>query len=105
MRDYGYSQQGISFLIEKRQKWYSGEKAVPTLAVGDRIAAFSDVNGGGIGVVRELRVDDMYYTLFNPNIIYHKRAKDVRWNERNWRWETSRLGMTGRLEQATGKRT
>lgn len=26
IRDYGYSQQGISFLVEKRQKWYSGEK-------------------------------------------------------------------------------
>ena len=26
IRDYGYSQQGISFLIEKRKKWYSGEK-------------------------------------------------------------------------------
>ncbi len=43
IRDYGYSQQGISFLIEKRQKWYSGEKVVHTLAVGDRIAVFSDV--------------------------------------------------------------
>jgi hypothetical protein len=53
VRDYGYSQQGISFLIEKRQKWHSGEKVVHSFAVGDRIAMFSDVNGGGIGFVQE----------------------------------------------------
>ena len=101
--DYGYSQQGISFLIEKRQKWYSGEKAVHTLAVGDRIAVFSDVNGGGIGVVKEINGDEMYYTLFSPNVIYHKKLKDITWNERNWRWETSGLGFMRRLEQAMGR--
>jgi len=102
IRDYGYSQQGISFLIEKRQKWYSGEKVVHTLAVGDRIAVFSDVNGGGIGVVREINGDEMYYTMFSLNVIFHKKVKDVVWNERNWRWETSRLGMMRKLEQAMG---
>jgi hypothetical protein len=103
IRDCGYSQQGISFLIEKRQKWYSGEKAVHTLAVGDRIAVFSDVNGGGIGVVREIDGDEMYYTLFSPNVIYHKKVKDVVWNERNWRWETSGLGFMRKLEPAMGR--
>lgn len=104
IRDYGYSQQGISFLIEKRQKWYSGEKAVHTLAAGDRVAVFSDVNGGGIGVVREINGDEMYYALFSPNVIYHKKVKDVVWNERNWRWETSGLGSMRKLEQAIEKR-
>jgi hypothetical protein len=99
--DYGYSQQGISFLIEKRQKWYSGEKA-HTLAVGDRLAVFSDVNGGGIGVVTEIVGDEMYYTMFSPNVIYHKRLKDVVWNERNWRWETSGLGFMRKLGLALG---
>lgn len=103
IRDYGYSQQGISFLIEKRQKWYSGEKVVHTLAVGDRIAVFSDVNGGGIGVVREIDGDEMYYTLFSLNVIFHKKVKDVVWNERNWRWETTGLGMMRKLEQAMGR--
>jgi uncharacterized protein YjhX (UPF0386 family) len=103
IRDYGYSQQGISFLIKKRQKWYSGEKVVHTLAVGDRIAVFSDVNGGGIGVVREIDGDEMYYTLFSLNVIFHKKVKDVVWNERNWRWETTGLGMMRKLEQAMGR--
>lgn len=100
VRDYGYSEQGISFLIEKRQKSYSGEKGVHTLAVGDRVAVFSDVNGGGIGWIKEINGDDMYYTLFNPSVIYRKNVKDVQWNERNWRWETTGLGMMRKVEQA-----
>jgi hypothetical protein len=100
MRDYGYSQQGISYLVENRQKWYSGEKAVQTLAVGDRIAVFSDVNGGGIGVVREINGDEMYYTLFSTNVVFRKNVKDVVWDERNWRWETTGLGSMRKVEQA-----
>ena len=103
IRDYGYSQQGISFLIEKRQKWYSGEKAVHTLTVGDRIAVFSDVSGGGIGVVREINGDEMYYTMFSLNVIFHKKIKEVVWDERNWRWETTGVGSIRKLEQAMGK--
>jgi len=96
-KDYGYWQQGISFLVEKRQKSYSGEKAVHTLAVGDRIAVFSDVNGGGIGVVKEIDGDSMHYTLFAPDMVYHKKLKDIVWNDHNWRWETTGLGMMRKL--------
>jgi len=103
IRDYGYCQQGISYLIEKRQNWYSGEKVVHTLAVGDRIAVFSDVNGGGIGLVREINGDEMYYTMFSLNVVFHKKVKDVMWNDRNWRWETTTLGMMRKLEHAMGK--
>ena len=102
VNDYGYSQQGISFLTEKRQKWYSGEKAVHPLAVGDRVAVFSGVNGG-IGVVRKIDGDDMYYTMFSLNEVFRKKVKDVAWNGRNWRWETSGLGTMGKLEQAMGR--
>jgi hypothetical protein len=45
----------------------------------------------------------MYYTLFSPNVIYHKKVKDVVWNERNWRWETSGLGFMRKLEPAMGR--
>lgn len=104
IRDYGYSQQGISFLIEKRQKRYSGDPELHTLAKGDRVAVFSNSNGrGGIGVVTEIDGDEIYYRLVDPNIIYHKKAKDVRWNERNWRWETDGAGFMHRLEQQTGR--
>jgi hypothetical protein len=102
--DYGYSQQGIEFLVEKRNKWHSGEKAVHTLAVGDRLAVFSFMgNSSGIGVVKEIDGEEMHYTMFAPNVIYHKKVKDAVWNDRNWRWETTGLGMMRKIEQAMGR--
>ena len=97
VRDYGYSQQGISFLIEKRQKWYEDHPKTHTLAVGDRVAVFSGVDGGGIGIVKELVGDDMFYMMFNPNVIYRKPVKSVQWNDKNWRWETTGLGFMSKL--------
>jgi hypothetical protein len=102
IRDYGYSQQGAEFLIERWKK-----KTAPhaPLAVGDRIAVFSDANGGGIGVVKEIVGDEFYYTLFSPHTVYHKKIKDVQWNERNWRWETTGLGMMRKLKLGTTPRS
>ena len=87
---YGYSQQGVSFLIDKWKKWDS-TKINHTLVVGDRVAVLGD--GGGIGIVKEISGDDVYYTLFSTDVVYRKRGKDVNWNERNWRWETTGLGF------------
>lgn len=92
VKDYGYSAQGTEFLIERWSKWNSTKIVHAPLAVGDRVAVFSNANGGGIGVVKEISGDDVYYTLFSPNVIYHKKIEDVAWNERNWRWETNGLG-------------
>jgi hypothetical protein len=97
--DFGYSQQGLSWLIEKRREWYT-HKSTHTLAKGDRIAALGGIDGGGIGVVTEIRGDDMYYTMFRPNVVYRKPVKEVLWNEKNWRWETSGLGFMRKVEQA-----
>jgi hypothetical protein len=97
VKDFGYSQQGLSYLIEKRKKWYTDNPNNHKLAVGDRLAVFSDVNGGGIGVVKEIDGEELYYTLFAPNVVYHKKLKDIVWNERNWRWETTGLGMMRKL--------
>jgi hypothetical protein len=95
VKDYGYSQQGISFLIEKRKKWYDESPKIRTLAVGDRVAVLGD--GGGIGIVKKIEGNEMYYTLFSPNMIYHKPVKDVAWNDHNWRWETTGLGSGHRI--------
>lgn len=97
IREYGYTQKGISFLIERWKTWDS-HKIVHTLKVGDRIAVLTDVNGGGIGIVSEIVGDEVCYTFFNANVVYRKRVKDVIWNERNWRWETSGLGTMRKLE-------
>jgi hypothetical protein len=74
VRDYGYTNQGISFLIERWQKWNS-HKIEHTLAAGDRVAVLGD--GGGIGVVKEIDGEELYYTLFAPNAVYHKKVKDI----------------------------
>lgn len=97
VKDYGYSAQGTEFLIERWSKWNSTKIVHAPLAVGDRVAVFSDVNGGGIGVVKEIDGDEMYYTLFRPKVIYHKKVKDIVWNGQNWRWETSGLGSMRKL--------
>jgi hypothetical protein len=95
IREYGYSQQAVSVLIEKRKKWYEEHPKTHTLAVGDRVAVFGA--NSGIGIVKEISNGDMHYTMFNPNVIYRKPVKDVQWNERNWRWETTGLGMMRKL--------
>ena len=95
VKNYGYSAQGTEFLIERWEKWDS-TKITPALKVGDRVAVFSEMNGGGIGVVKEFEGNDVYYTLFNANIVYHKPLKEIIWNEQNWRWETSGLGSMRR---------
>jgi len=87
--DYGYSQQGLSWLVEKRKSWYAEHPKTHTLAVGDRAAVFG-ADGGGIGIVKEISNVDMHHAMFNPNVIYRKPVKDVKWNDRNWRWETQR---------------
>jgi len=97
VKDFGYSQQGLSYLIEKRKKWYTDNPNSHKLAVGDRLAVFRSVNGGGIGIVQEIDGDDMFYTMFRPNVVYRKPIKEVLWNERNWRWETTGLGMMRKL--------
>jgi hypothetical protein len=97
MKDYGYSQQALSVLVEKRKQWYEEHPKTHTLAVGDRVAVFGGADGGGIGIVQEIAGNEMFYRMFNPNVIYRKPVKDVQWNERNWRWETSGLGMMREL--------
>ena len=97
IRDYGYSQQGISFLIEKRKKWYQEHPKTHTLAVGDRVAVLGGMDGGGIGVVKEIDGEELYYTLFAPNVVYRKKLKDIVWNEQNWRWETTGTGVMRKL--------
>jgi hypothetical protein len=92
VKDYGYSQQGISFLIDQAQSRQSECSAIRNLAVDDRVCVLGD--NGGIGIVKRIEGKEFYYTLFNPNVIYRKRIRDVKWSDRNWRWETTGLGVT-----------
>lgn len=95
VKDYGYSQQGISFLIDQAQSRQSESAKIRNLAVDDRVCVLGDK--GGIGIVKKIEDKEFYYTLFNPNIIYRKRIRDVKWVDGNWRWETTGLGVSTRL--------
>ncbi|MGH9681139.1 MAG: hypothetical protein ACRD4Y_14420, partial [Candidatus Acidiferrales bacterium] len=106
IKDFGYSQQGLSWLVEKRKDWYKEHPKTQTLAVGDRVAVFGSTSG--IGIVQGIKDGDVYYTLFNPNMIYRKAAKDIKWNDANWRWETTGTGsmrmLTRERMRQSGKR-
>jgi hypothetical protein len=80
-------------LIERWTKWDS-HKIPHTLVIGDRVAVF----GGGIGLVSQIDGDEMFYTPFNQGVVYRKKLKDVVWNERNWRWETTGLGSGHKMD-------
>lgn len=88
--DYGYSTQGLSWLVEKRAAWYSDNPNVHKIAVGDRIAVFA--SGGGIGIVKAIDDVDVHYTMFAPDKIYRKPIKSIQWSQSNWRWETTGVG-------------
>jgi hypothetical protein len=99
VKDYGFSQRGLSLLIEKRKKWYEeAHGKTHVLEVGDRVAVFDHLTGGGIGIVHEIKNGEMYNTMFSPDVIYCKRASEVVWNEKNWRWETTGKGAMRKLE-------
>jgi hypothetical protein len=91
VKDYGYSQQGIGYLLEQASARQSESVIVKGLQVGDRVCVLGD--DGGIGIVKIINDREFYYTLFNPNIFYRKRVKDVKWSDRNWRWETTGRGF------------
>jgi hypothetical protein len=104
VKDFGYSQQGLSWLVEKRKDWYAVHPTKKrTLSVGDRLAVLGGVHGGGIGIVQEIKGGDLYYTMFSPERIYRKPVKDVAWNDRTWSWETTGTGAMRRLEKAMGR--
>lgn len=97
IREHGYTQRGISFLIERWKTWDS-KKIVHKLKVGDRVAVLSNVNGGGIGVVTQIDGDEMFYTLSNKDVVYRKPVCEILWNEGNWRWETTGLRSGHRMD-------
>jgi hypothetical protein len=45
----------------------------------------------------------MYYTMFSLNVIFHKKIKEVVWDEQNWRWETIGVGSIRKLEKGLGR--
>jgi len=95
MKDYGWSQQGFAHLIDMRKKWYDSRPAVRSVRVGDRLAITGDK--GGIGIVvgdingGKIEGDDVFYNLFGQ--LHRKPLKEIRWSDRNFRWESDTYGL------------
>ena len=95
VKDYGFSQQGIGWVLEQRAKSYAWKPNVKGLVVGDRLIILHDK--GGIGIVEHMDEENVYFKLFGT-AVYKIPIKAAKWNDRNWRWESSQMGTLTHLQ-------
>jgi hypothetical protein len=93
IKDYGYSQQGLDFILTERAQWKPPQ--VEGIKVGDRIAILHE--RGGIGIVHKIEEGHIWYDLFGK-FAMKIPLKAARWNHRNWRWESHELGAVTRTQ-------
>jgi hypothetical protein len=91
IKDYGWSAQGMGYLVDQRKDWYDTKPVKRIIQTGDRIAVVGD--RGGIGVIVKADTENIIYAMFTREL-YRKPIKEVIWSHRNWRWETEGLGTT-----------
>jgi hypothetical protein len=95
-KDYGLTRQGLAYLDDARKKWDESKSQIKTLEIGDQLFVrnwdkftFSDKCGIGVVVGSEF----LKVTFdFCDGSRYRKFIDEIRWNEKNWRWETDGLG-------------
>jgi hypothetical protein len=80
----GFDAAGLDYLIGKRTQYYARRQRDRTLMRGDRVA----VLGRGIAVVEHADDTEIHALLRNRSVIRIAR-KEIVWDERNMRWETS----------------
>jgi hypothetical protein len=83
-RGSGFDTAGLDYLIGKRTEYYARRQRDRTLTRGDRVA----VLGRGIAVVEQADETEVHALLRN-RITLRMRRKDIVWNRKNIRWETS----------------
>jgi hypothetical protein len=83
IKDYGYSQQGISYLIHRAQNHQSESTKIKGLEINDRIVILGSTGNyrGGIGIARYITDSEIYYTLYRPDVYYRKDIGDIKWSE------------------------
>ena len=94
VKDYGYSQQGIAHLCDERKKWYASRPKVRSVEIGDRVAIIPDKRPlpCGIAIASMSHGDDVFLWLFAKHL-YRVPRKNIKWSQRNWRWEVSNHGL------------
>ena len=93
-KDSGYTPAGLDYLIERSTQDHDRRRQERTLKKGDRVA----VLGRGIAVVEQAD-DTEVHALLRNRIMLRMRHKDIVWNRKNIRWETSPLACV----EANGK--
>ncbi len=94
VKDFGYSQQGLSHLVDERKKWYSSRPSVRSVEVGDRVAIIPNDRPlpCGIAIASMAHGDDVFLWLFAKHL-YRVPRKSIKWSQRNWRWEVPNDGL------------
>lgn len=87
-KDAGLQQEGLDFIVESRQKWYTGVKgSIAPLAVGDRVSILSK----GLGIVHGIEDTKVHVLMYNK-MLHTIPARDIKWSRQNHRWETETVG-------------
>jgi hypothetical protein len=89
-RGLGYDAAGLDYLIRKRTQYYDRRQRDRTLMRGDRVA----VLGQGIAVVERAGDREVYAVLWNKLTLRIAR-REIRWDQRNTRWEAKVLAPNG----------
>jgi hypothetical protein len=94
VKDFGYSQQGLSHLVDERKKWYANRPNVRSVEIGDRVAIIPENRPlpCGISIASMSKGDDVFLWLFAKHL-YRVPRKNIKWSQRNWRWEVSNHGL------------
>jgi hypothetical protein len=84
-KDSGYSPAGLDYLIERSKQYHDRRRQERTLKKGDRVA----ILGRGIAVVEQVDGKWIQAVVLNKCTLRIAR-KEIVWDERNMRWESSR---------------
>jgi len=86
VRDSGYNAAALDLLVQRCKSWYARRQEERRIKRGDRVA----ILGRGIALVEKVDGKWIRVVLWSRDVIRIDR-KEIVWDERNMRWETSPL--------------
>jgi hypothetical protein len=99
VKDFGYSAQGIGFIGDCIQRYYSFKDERSDLPeIGERVC----IAKVGIAIVKAANAKEITITLFNQTIHRIPRERVV-WSRNNNRWESDTTGVSTPLSRAASR--
>ena len=99
VKDFGYSAQGIGFIGDCVQRYYSfKDDHLDLPEIGDRLC----ITNVGIAVIKAVTEKEVTITLFNQSIHRIPRERVV-WSRKNNRWESDTTGVSTSLSRAAAR--